>query len=287
MQRVLSIQSHVAFGHVGNRAAIFPLQRMGIDALAINTVEFSNHTGYGAWRGMVLPPAHITDLVLGLEALGALQGCDGVLSGYAGEAALGEAVLDAVRRVRAHQPRSLYCCDPVMGDVGRGFFVQPGIPEFMRDRALPAADIATPNQFELEFLTGRRVTDLASALAATGAARGLGPKLVLVTSLTRSDAPADQIEMLLDTPAGAYLTATPRLALAPAPNGAGDCVAALFLGKLLQTGDPAAALDHATAAIHAVFAATQAADTRELALIAAQDQLAQPTRRFPLTQVRG
>lgn len=287
MQRVLSIQSHVAFGHVGNRAAVFPLQRMGIDALAINTVEFSNHTGYGAWRGMVLPPEHITELVLGLDALGVLAACDAVLSGYAGEAALGEAVLDAVRRVRSHRPGALYCCDPVMGDVGRGFFVKPGIPEFMRDRALPAADIATPNQFELEFLTERKVTDLASALAATEAARALGPKLVLLTSLVRSDGPADRIEMLLDTPDGAYLTATPRLDLTPPPNGAGDCVAALFLGRLLQAGNPAAALEHATAAIYAVFAATKAAGTRELALIAAQDELAWPTQSFPLTRIRG
>lgn len=285
MRTILTIQSHVAFGHVGNRAAVFPLERLGFDAIAVNTVQFSNHTGYGAWTGMVLPPDHIADVLKGVEARGAMDGVHAVLTGYMGDAALGDVVLSAVARVKQGHASALYCCDPVMGDVGRGFFVRPGIPEFFRDRAVPLADIITPNQFELEFLTGRTVTDLSSALSATRAARKLGPRWVMVTSLTRSDAPDDSIEMLLDGPDGAFLVATPRLDLSPLPNGAGDCVAALFLAKFLETGDGQLALSHAASAIYAVFKATRDAGQRELQIIAAQDQLVHPATFFTASRV--
>lgn len=286
MPSVLTIQSHVAFGHVGNRAAVFPLERLGIEAIAVNTVQFSNHTGYGVWTGTVFPPEHIAEIIAGIEARGALTTADAVLTGYMGDAALGAVVLDAVARVKAGRPEALYCCDPVMGDVGRGFFVRPGIPDFFRQRAVPAADIITPNQFELEYLTGRQVGDLASALEAADAARTLGPRWVLVTSLTRADAPADSIEMLLVGPEGAFLVTTPRLDLSPMPNGAGDCTAALFLAKLMETADPAKALGHAASAIYAVFDATRQSGLRELQLIRAQDQLVVPPRWFEPVRVR-
>ncbi len=286
MRTILTIQSHVAFGHVGNRAAVFPLERLGCEAIAVNTVQFSNHTGYGAWTGTVFPPEHIAEIVSGIDARGGLSDCDALLTGYMGDAALGDVVLSALARVRALNADALYCCDPVMGDVGRGFFVRPGIPDFFRDRAVPAADIITPNQFELEWLTGVQVADLPGALVATARARAMGPKLVMVTSLTRADAPADTIEVLLDTPEGAWLVSTPRLPLDPAPNGAGDCIAALFLAKLLETRDPPAALVHAVSAIHAVFRATLAAGRRELQIVAAQDALVAPPTLFPAAKVR-
>ncbi|MFM2044357.1 MAG: Pyridoxamine kinase [Pseudomonadota bacterium] len=286
MKTILSIQSHVAYGHVGNRAAVFPLERLGCEVIAVNTVQFSNHTGYGAWTGAVHAPDHIADVLAGVAARGAFAGVDAVLTGYMGDAALGAVVLDALAAVRAARPGAVYACDPVMGDVGRGFFVRPGIPEFFRDRALPMADLITPNQFELEYLTGRPITDLTSALAATAAARALGPRLVLVTSLVRDDAPADGIEMLLDGPEGAWLVRTPRLPITPLPNGAGDCVSALFLAKLLETGDGTAALAHTASAIFAVFAATLDAGARELQLIAAQGELVAPRRRFTPEKVR-
>lgn len=286
MNTILTIQSHVAFGHVGNRAAVFPLERLGCEAIAVNTVQFSNHTGYGAWTGTVFPPEHIAGILEGVEARGGLAGCDAVLTGYMGDAALGAVVLDAVVRVKALNPRAVWCCDPVMGDVGRGFFVRPGIPEFFRDRAVPLADVITPNQFELEYLSGRAVEDLPGALEATAAVRALGPRLALVTSLARREAPADRIEMLLDTPEGAWIVATPRLDLTPAPNGAGDATAALFLAKLLETGSPPEALAHAASAIYAVFTATAASGRRELQLIAAQEELVRPARRFDPVRVR-
>jgi len=286
MKKILSIQSHVAYGYVGNRAAVFPLQRLGHDVWAINTVQFSNHTGYGAWTGEVFEADHIGSIVDGIEQRGVLGDCDAVLSGYMGSPELGETILDAVARVRAANPQALFCCDPVMGDVGRGFFVRPGLPEFIRDRALPLADIITPNQFELEYLVELPIATLEDALTATALARQKGPKVVLVTSLVRTDAPSDHLEMLVDIDDGAWLISTPRLDIDPLPNGAGDAVAALFLAKLLETGSAAAALEHATAAIFAVFLATQAAGTRELALITSQDELVRPSRIFAATKVR-
>lgn len=288
MKTVLSIQSHVAFGYVGNRAAVFPLQRLGCDVIAVNTVQFSNHTGYGAWTGQVFTAEHIADVVDGVAARGVLPAVDAVLSGYMGDAALGQAIVGTAARVKAAGTGALYCCDPVMGDVGRGFFVRPGIPDFMKAHAVPAADIVTPNQFELEFLADRPVATMEDALAATAALRARGPRHVLVTSLTRRDAEPGAIEMLVDGPEGAFVVATPRLPLDPAPNGAGDAVAALFLAHmLLGGGDARAALERAAAAIYAVFRATERLGRRELQLIAAQDELVRPSETFRAALVRS
>ena len=287
MRRILSVQSHVAYGYVGNRAAVFPLQRLGFDVWAVNTVQFSNHTGYGAWRGEIFSASAVAEVIDGIGDRGVLGDCSAVLSGYMGEAALGQVIVDTAARIKADNPDALYCCDPVIGDVGRGIFVRAGIPEFMRQTAVPAADIVTPNQFELSYLTGRDIDTLDHALAACAEVRSLGPKVVLLTSLTRKEAAEDMIEMLVDTADGAWLIGTPRLPLDPAPNGSGDCVAALFLGHYLNTRDPAVALERATAAIYAVFAATGVARSRELALIQAQDALINPAETFSAVQVRG
>lgn len=281
---ILSIQSSVAYGHVGNSAAAFPLQRQGISVWPVITVHFSNHTGYGAWRGPILPASDIADVITGIEERGVLPSCDGVLSGYMGDVTLGEVVIDAVARVKAANPNALYCCDPVMGDVGRGFFVRPGIPELMRTRAVPAADIITPNQFELEFLSGHTVTSLSSALAAADAVRQLGPRLALVTSLQRRDGPADQIEMMVVGEESAWMVATPLLPLSV--NGAGDVTAALFFGHYLRTGDPGIALSRTASSIFAVMEETLSSESREIQLIAAQDRIADPPDRFPAQRVR-
>jgi pyridoxine kinase len=276
---ILSIQSWVSYGHVGNAAAVFPLQRLGFETWAVNTVQFSNHPGYGAWRGTMVASTDIADLIQGMADRGALARCRAVLTGYMGDPALGAVVLDTVKRVRAANPDAIWACDPVMGDVGGGFYVRPGLPEFFRDRAVPAADIVTPNQFELEYLTGRTIRGLADALAAAAAVRALGPKVVLITSLLTDETPADRIELLVSSGAGAWRVATPRLPLAV--NGAGDAVAALFLGYWLKTGgDAAAALSAAASAIYAVLKATQAAGEREIQLIAAQEELVAPREVF-------
>ena len=289
MLNVLSIQSWVAFGHVGNAAAIFPLQRMGIEVAAIQTVQFSNHTGYGAWKGAVYAPESITELVQGMAERGALQNMDGVLSGYMGSAGTIEAVQDAVSRVRQANPSALYCCDPVMGDYGRGVFVQPTIPDAMKTQAVPNADIITPNQFELELLTGQAIETLPDALAAARALRETirlgGPRIVLLTSLVREDAAPDTIETLAVTGAAAYLVATPMIPLDPPRNGTGDAIAALFFGHYLKTRDAKISLENAVSALYRLLELTHEAGTREIQLISAQDEYVKPSRIFAALQV--
>ena len=286
--QILSIQSWVAFGHVGNAAAVFPLQRLGFEVSAIHTVQFSNHTGYGAWTGQVFDPSSIGDLLEGIAARGALSGFAAVLSGYMGSAGTIDAVLNAVARVRALNPQVLYCCDPVMGDVGRGVFVRPEIPEAMRF-AVAQADILTPNQFELELLTGQSAATLEKALEAVATLRRQmrvgGPRIVLLTSLMREDAPSDTIETLCVTDDGAYLLTTPLIALEPPRNGTGDAIAALFLGHYLKSGSAQAALETSVSALYKLLEVTQVAGTREIQLIAVQDEFVQPTHIFVARKV--
>jgi pyridoxine kinase len=277
--RFLSLQSHVAYGYVGNRAATFPLQRLGHEVWAVNTVEFSNHTGYGAWRGRTAPAGQVADIVQGIEALGLLPKCDALLTGYVGDAALADVVMDTARRVRSANPKALWCCDPVLGDVDTGIYVKPGIDTFFRDRAIPAADLVTPNHFELEHLTGRKVDTMVNALAAAHVLLK-GPRLVLVTSLKRIDQAADQIEMLAVSHEAAWRIATPHIGFPVAPNGTGDTVAALFAAHWLESGDIAQSLGKAASSIYAVLEATRQMGERELQLVAAQDRLVAPPRQF-------
>ncbi len=281
--RFLSLQSHVAYGYVGNRAATFPLQRLGHEVWAVNTVEFSNHTGYGAWRGRAASAEQVAEIVQGIEALGQFSRCDGLLTGYVGDAALADVVLDTARRVRAANPRAVWCCDPVLGDIDTGIYVKPGIDTFFRDRAIPAADLVTPNHFELEHLTGRTVSTMAEALAAArtllqGETRG--PRLALITSLRRADAPSDTIEMVAVTREAAWRVATPMIGFEIAPNGTGDAVAALFTAHWIAGNEIADALGKAASSIFAVLEATEAMGERELQLVAAQDRLVAPPRAF-------
>ena len=207
--RILSIQSSVAYGHVGNSAAVFPLQRLGDEVMPVFTVHFSNHTGYGAWRGPLLAADDVREVITGIEERGVLGEVDVVLSGYQGGEDIGDVILDAVARVKAANPAAIYTCDPVMGNARSGCFVNPAIPVLLRERVVPAADLITPNQFELGFLTGTEPADLESTLASVDAARAMGPSTVLVTSVERPDAPADTIEMLAVTDDGALDRADP------------------------------------------------------------------------------
>jgi pyridoxine kinase len=275
---ILSIQSWVSYGHVGNASAVFPMQRLGHEVWAIHTVQFSNHTGYGAWKGRVYDGPMIEELVSGIEERGVLGRCDGVLSGYMGSADIGTAILGAVDRVRGLNAQALYCCDPVIGDVGRGVFVRPGIPEFMRDQAVPAADVITPNQFELEYLTGTTIATLADALAAVDRLHKAGPSMVLVTSLMTEDTPDDQIDLLASGPNGRFRVRTPKLGISV--NGAGDAIAALFFVHAAETGDVALALSRAASSTYGLLKRTAEAGSREILTVAAQDEFVTPSRIF-------
>jgi pyridoxine kinase len=287
--RILSIQSSVAYGHVGNSAATFPLQRLGHEVWPVLTVHFSNHTGYGSWRGAVLEPAVIADVIEGINDRGVLDRVDAVLTGYQGSPGVADVVLSTVARVRTLNPRVIYCCDPVMGDVGRGMFVLPGVPELIRERVVPIADVVTPNAFELAYLayggppaevSVERVSSLAGVLDAVAAVRATGPSTVLVTSVQVPDAPGE-IGMVAADSTGAYLVRTPELPLSV--NGAGDVTAALFLAHL-----PAGielALARVASSVYGILSATHVAGSREIQLIAAQAEIAAPACEFGVERI--
>ena len=275
---ILSIQSHVAYGHVGNSAAVFALQRLGVEVWPIHTVQLSNHTGYETSRGRAFDAAHIAELTLGLRERGALERCDGVLSGYIGSDGIGAAIVEAAGAVKRANPNAVYCCDPVIGDVGRGAFVSPEIAAFLRERAMPAADIVTPNHFELEQLTGRTVHSFVDAAAAIDALRARGPRVVLVTSLVTDETPADAIDLVACDQTSRYRLRTPKLTVAA--HGAGDAIAALFLAHYLRSGSAAEALARAAESIFGILKRTADMGTAEMALIEAQDELVNPSARF-------
>ena len=275
---ILSIQSHVAYGHVGNSAAVFPLQRMGVEVWPVQTVQFSNHTGYGAWRGRVFDAGLIREVVAGIEERGVLGECDGVLSGYMGGADIGEAILEAVATVRRANPAAHYCCDPVIGDVDTGIFVRDGIPEFMRTKAVPAADIVTPNQFELDCLSGRESRTMAAVRDAVKAVHDLGPRTILVTSLHTDETPEDALDLVASDGKRLFRVRTPKLALNI--SGAGDAIAALFYAHFLRSGRVDQALSRAVSSIFGVLVKTVEAGAREIQLVAAQDEIVEPTQTF-------
>lgn len=280
---VLSIQSAVAYGHAGNSAAVFPLQRLGVEVLPVYTVNFSNHTGYGAWRGPLISPEDVGEVITGIEERGAFTDVDVVLSGYQGSEGIADVIIDAVARVKAANPAAVYACDPVMGNAKSGCFVAPAIPELLRTKVVPVADIITPNQFELGFLTGTEPGDLDSTLASADLARAMGPRTVLVTSVERPDRPKGTVEMLAVTDDGAWIVQTPLLPIKA--NGSGDVTAALFTAHLL-TSDAATALERTASSVYDLLAMTVEAGARELLLIEAQEFYAHPRMQFAATRVR-
>jgi pyridoxine kinase len=251
---------------------------MGVEVWPVHTVQFSNHTGYGSWKGRVFDAGMIGEVVAGIEQRGVLGECDGVLSGYMGSAEIGMAILEALVNVRRANPGAKYCCDPVIGDVGRGIFVRKGIPEFMKNKAVPAADIITPNQFELDYLSGRTSKTLRQTRDAVKAVHNLGPSVILVTSLLTDETPADAIDLLASDASGCFIVRTPKLPLVV--NGAGDAIAALFFAHYLQDPNLAEALSSAVSAIFGVLAKTAENGAREIQLVAAQDEIVKPSRVF-------
>ena len=282
---ILSIQSHVVYGHVGNAAAVFTLQRLGFEVWDLHTVQFSRHKGYPDWTGRAFEANHIAELVEGLAHAGFLDDCDAVLSGYLGDTQLAEVVLSAISQVRSVNTNVIYACDPVMGDVDTGLYVDQDLPGFLRRHLCPAADILTPNQFELQCLSDQRIETLDAAISAARDLIRKGPKIVLVTSLLLPDSDPEKIEMLAVTAERAWRVATPFFPFEPMPNGSGDTVSAMFLAHYLKSGDIAYALARTASSIFGIMKATHDAGTRELRLIAAQDQLVSPSQEFEPTEV--
>jgi pyridoxine kinase len=274
---VLSIQSTVAFGHVGNAAAQLPLQLLGHEVWPIDTVRFSNHPGHGRFRGTVTPPAEVAALIEGIEALGLLDRVDAVLSGYLGDPGTAAVVARTVAAVKQANPKALYLCDPVMGDADR-LFVDPAIPELMRDRLIPLADIVTPNPFELALLAGTHPTTFPALREA--AYRLMAPHVV-VTGIALDDIPAHELHTLMVYRGSVYRLRVPRLPRRF--DGAGDCFAALMLGHLLNGNRPRRALERAASNLQAILEAT--GDARDLALVAARTAIPKPPRLYSAEQL--
>jgi len=282
---ILSIQSHVAFGHVGNRSAVFPLERLGYEVWPVNTVQFSCHTGIPGWTGAVFGADHVSDVVRGLGKLGIMASCDAVLSGYMGDVETGAAIMDAVDAVKSVNPEALYCCDPVMGDLPGGVYVRDGLPEFIAAQAVPRADIVCPNCFEAGLLGGLPFRGAESAIdtpvkasKVAEAIHALGPRIVIITSYR----PAGQDRMgffVSDTSVHRVVTA-PVLPFVKPPKGSGDLASALFLGYYLKSRDLVSSIEATLDSLYSVLEATLASGHGELAIIAAQDSIASPVPRF-------
>lgn len=282
--RILSIQSSVSYGHVGNSAAVFPLQRIGHEVMPVFTVMFSNHTGYGDWGGPMLTGDNVRDVVRGIDARGGLNDVDLVLSGYQGGNDIGDAILDAVALVKERNPEAIYACDPVLGSATSGCFVAPEVQSLIRDRVVPQADLITPNQFELGFITGTDPHTIDETLASVDLVRESGPRTVLVTSVLRPDRPEGTIEMMAVTDAGAWIVQTPQLPFKA--NGSGDVTAALFSAQLRGSGDAAASLGSTAASVFELLENTLNSGSRELQLIESQEAYVAPSRAFEVTQIR-
>ncbi|CAB0689979.1 pyridoxamine kinase [Corynebacterium diphtheriae] len=280
---ILSIQSHVSYGHVGNSAAVFPLQRIGHEVWPVHTVNFSNHTGYGQWGGELIPATQVRNVIDGMEQRGAFERIDAILSGYQGGSDIADVIVDAVARIKEANPQAVYACDPVMGNAKSGCFVSDLIPPLLRDKVVPVADIITPNQFELEYLTGVPAHDTTSTLEAIAAAQEMGPDTVLVTSVRRPETPADAIEMIAANEQGAWLVRTPFIDFKR--NGSGDVTAALFTGHYIRERDAADALALTASSVFDLIETTFTADSRELLIIESQEAIAHPRLQFEVEQI--
>ncbi|MCI0466932.1 MAG: pyridoxal kinase PdxY [Beijerinckiaceae bacterium] len=277
---VISIQSQVVHGHVGNSAALFPLQLLGIETAAVPTTLLSNHPHYASMRGQVLDALFLRDLLTGVEERGLTSKCKILITGYMGSPQNAAEVIDFVRRAKARNPKLLYLCDPVMGDADLGFYVNEELRALFAEGLVPMADIITPNQFELEYLAGRKLGTVESIAAA---ARGLGPSTVVVTGVCGEDAPPGMVQTLAIEPRAGWMAETPKISCRP--SGTGDLFTALFAAALLQGLSTQAALGRAVSAVHAVLEETLALQSFELALIASAEHMLRPGRLFEASPI--
>ncbi|EKT57416.1 pyridoxal kinase PdxY [Providencia sneebia] len=286
MKSVLSIQSHVVFGHAGNSAAVFPMCRMGVDVWPLNTVQFSNHTQYPQWTGSVYPAQHLVDIVDGLAKIHKLEICNAVLSGYIGSAEQGNSILSIVKQVKSANPEAIYFCDPVMGHPEKGCIVAPGVAEFLCQQALPVSDVIAPNLLELETLSGEHITNVEQAVQAARRLCQQGPKIVLVKHLSRAGYRTDRFEMILVTQEHSWHVSRPLVDFGEKqPVGVGDLTSGLMLVNLLKGESLPKALEHVASAVYEVMLKTKEMGEYELQLVAAQEQMVEPKHKFNATEI--
>ncbi|UXN36132.1 pyridoxal kinase PdxY [Avibacterium paragallinarum] len=285
MKCLLSIQSHVVYGYAGNKSATFPMQLLGIDVWALNTVQFSNHTQYGQWTGMVMPKEQIGEIVQGIDNIGELHKCDAVISGYIGSAEQVEEIIHAVQKVKSRNPNAVYLCDPVMGHPDKGCIVADGVKENLTNLAMAKADIITPNLVELRELSGLPVENFAQAIEAVKAILAKGPKKVLVKHLSKVGQDPSQFEMLLANEQGIWHISRPLHQFAKEPVGVGDLTAGLFMANLLNGKSDVEAFEHTANAVNDVMTVTQQQDNYELQIVAAREQIVRPVSQFNAVKI--
>jgi len=269
---ILSIQSQLACGHVGNSAAVPALQALRREVWPLPTVLLSHHPGHGGARGGPMPVALLESILEGLQSRGCFRRCEAVLSGYLGQADAANVVRAAVARARAGTPGAIYLCDPVLGDDGR-LYVSDEIVAAMRGLAA-IADIVTPNAFELGVLSGEVFDTRQGALRAMRKLQADGPEIVLLTSFSGIDTPPATLDVMALDGAGAWRLNVQNLL--QKFHGAGDLFAAIFLDAWLTRRDLAAAFGKACSALQAVLARTALAQADELLLIECQHLLVSP-----------
>lgn len=280
MKNVLSIQSHVVYGYAGNKAAVLPMQLLGVDVWPLHTVQFSNHTQYQKWQGMVFPQEQIGLITQGMDEIGVLPECDAVLSGYIGAAEQGQSILATVRAVKAKNPNAIYFCDPVMGHPEKGCIVAPGVAEFLEHDAVSCADVLAPNLLELQALSGLPVENFEQAVAAARHLLSRGPKKVLVKHLSKAGRDPQQFEMLLVSADEVLHISRPLHDFDRQPVGVGDLTSAIFLANLLQGKNDREAFEHTANAVNDVMTCTQQNGKYELQIVAAREHIVSPVSQY-------
>ena len=289
MKQILSIQSSVAYGHVGNSTAVFVLQRMGHEVCQVDTLQFSNHVNYPQYTGDVFSYQHVASILQGLEQLDLHAALDAVLSGYLGNGDTGVLIEQTVQKIKSANPQSIYLCDPVIGDEGVGVYVADNVPPFYHPQVLALADIITPNQFEFTYLlqqncdieakieTYQDVISLAKRLKPEG--------IVIVTSIDCAQTQSGMLDIIAINDDNAWIGSVPKID--HIFYGAGDAFSSLFLAYYLCQANVALALEDTIASMYSVIEHTHQMQAKELQLIAAQDFMVQPKKRFSVRPLSG
>lgn len=195
---MLSVQSHVVSGCVGNRAAVFPLQVLGFDVDFINSVHFSNHTGYTTVKGTVMTGDQLRDIAAGLLANGLMDDYDYLLTGYIGSQTFLDSIEELLLLIRANNPDAKYICDPVLGDDGK-LYVPESLIEVFKQKLISKASMITPNQFEAELLSRVKIRNHDDACNALVSLHKMGPKTVVLTSSELEELPGKLACFVLST----------------------------------------------------------------------------------------
>lgn len=255
MTRVISIQSQVVYGHVGNSAAVFPMQAKGLEVAAVPTALLSNHPHYPTMHGKVLEPELVAGLLRGIEERGFVDTARVLVTGYLGSVENGMVVADFVARARERCPNLIYVCDPVMGDDDLGVFVKEGLIDIFRERLVPMASVITPNQYELELLAGYKARSAEGLNDALRILAGRGVKAAAVTGCVLNDTLPGSVETIMWS--GTSLTRVSVARLPIRPCGTGDLFTALLVARLCEGMELSEAGVDATEEITAVLRRTQ------------------------------